>query len=174
MKYVKFISETQIEYPPINKGNVINYNLDVTRLLADGYKPLEEAEKPQGEYTLTYRDDGDHITEIVTVPTPEELARRREAQFKTDFFQTSLGWVRRSVNMLNGSKKDFLSDLLPSISIAVASGEQVTILTYTEPDYTQDVEDWTQYQQEVIATPQFVNECMLRLANDFRTAQLER
>lgn len=171
MKYVKFISETQIEYPPINKDGIFNYNVNVELMLADGYKPLIEAEKPQGEYTLTYRDDGDCITEVITVPTEEELARRRETAFKTSFFQTTLGWVRREVTMLNGSKKDFLSDLLPSISIAVAGGNQVTVLTYTEPDYTQDVTDWTQYQQEVTATPQFINECMVQLANDFRIAQ---
>ena len=46
---------------------------------------------------------------------------KRQAKFEQEFFNTSLGWVRRNVTMQNGSKKDFLSDLLPTISIGVSA-----------------------------------------------------
>lgn len=76
-KYVKFINKNQIEYPPINKGSIFNYNLDIDRLIADGYKPLQEAEKPEdGDYTLTYRNTKNYVKEVVTLPTPEEIAER--------------------------------------------------------------------------------------------------
>ena len=37
-QYAKLISETQVEFPPKNKGSIINYNLDYEQLIADGYK----------------------------------------------------------------------------------------------------------------------------------------
>ena len=46
----------------------------------------------------------------------EELSAKRENLFNREFFQTSLGWIRRQVNMKDGSKKDFLSDELIDIT----------------------------------------------------------
>ena len=97
----------------------------------------------------------------------EEKAQIREADFNSAFFNTSLGYVRRAVTMANGSKKDFLSDLLPVISMGVQGGQTVHILTYDKPPFTEDVTDWTQYQNQVIVTPQFIQECFLQLSNDF-------
>ena len=79
MKYVKFISETQIEYPPVNKGSIANYNLDIDLLIQDGYKPLQEAQKPEdNDYVLTYQETPEAVIEIVTVPTPEEKEQREK------------------------------------------------------------------------------------------------
>ena len=76
-KYVKFIDEETIEYPPINKGGVSNYNLDIERLINDGYKRFVEAEKPVGiDYKITYREESSEVVEVVTTPTPEEIAER--------------------------------------------------------------------------------------------------
>lgn len=77
MKYVKFIDTTHIEYPPLNKGSIMNYNLCEELLLQDGYKPFQEAEKPTGnDYTITYQNTPTMVVEIVTLPTPEEIAER--------------------------------------------------------------------------------------------------
>lgn len=77
MKYVKFISETQIEFPPINNGSIINYNLCEELLLQDGYKPFQEAEKPEGnDYAIKYQNLPDKVVEVVILPTPEEIAER--------------------------------------------------------------------------------------------------
>lgn len=97
----------------------------------------------------------------------QEQAEKREQAFKQAFFITSLGYVRRSVTMADGSKKDFLSDLLPVISMGVQSGTQVHILTYEEPPFDKDITDWTEYQKQVTVTPQFIQECFLQLSNDF-------
>lgn len=97
----------------------------------------------------------------------EEKAQIREAEFNNAFFNTSLGYVRRAVTMANGSKKDFLSDLLPVISMGVQSGQQVNILTYDKPPFTEDITDWTEYQNQVMVTPQFIQECFIQLSNDF-------
>ena len=85
-------------------------------------------------------------------PTPEE----QEAEFNRQFFLTSLGYVRRSVAMKDGSHKDFLSDILPLLQVGVP------ILTYTR-----ELE-----QNKVLATEQFINECKQQLLVDFYGVQL--
>ena len=97
----------------------------------------------------------------------EEQEEKRQAEFLKEFFLTSLGYIRRSVSMADGTKKDFLSDLLPVISMGVQSGQEVKVIAYTMPDFTPDVTDWTQYQHVEIVTPQFIQECFLQLSNDF-------
>jgi len=97
----------------------------------------------------------------------QKKAREREIEFNKAFFNTSLGYVRRSVTMADGSHKDFLSDLLPVISMGVQAGTPVNILTYDKPPFEHDIEDWTEYQNQVVVTPQFIQECFLQLSNDF-------
>lgn len=119
-----------------------------------------------------YREDNDFYIwdgiNIIENPNYEqEKAQQREAKFKKEFFQTSLGWIRRQVTMSDGSTKDFLSDLLPSISMAMSFGQVPTVIAYNEPDYSKDVEDWRQYQHVESVTQQFIQDCFLRLSNDF-------
>lgn len=97
----------------------------------------------------------------------QEQADRREAEFNKAFFNTSLGYIRRAVTMADGSKKDFLSDLLPVISMGVQGGQAVNILAYDKPPFDKDIEDWTEYQHQAVVTPQFVQECFMQLSNDF-------
>lgn len=97
----------------------------------------------------------------------QEEAEIREADFNKAFFQTSLGYVRRSVKMADGSHKDFLSDLLSAIATSVQMGKTVNIYTYDKPPFNVDIEDWTEYQHLVSVTPQFINECFTQLSADF-------
>lgn len=107
-------------------------------------------------------------TDVVLNPNyDEEQAEARQAEFLKEFFNTSLGYIRRSVTMADGSHKDFLSDLLPVISMGVQAGQSVNIITYSMPDFSGPVEDWTQYQTVKAVTPQFIQECFLQLSNDF-------
>ena len=99
--------------------------------------------------------------------TDKEQADKREADFNKAFFNTSLGYVRRAVTMADGSHKDFLSDLLPVISMGVQAGSPVNILTYDKPPFDHNIEDWTKYQHQVVVTPQFIQECFMQLSNDF-------
>lgn len=126
----------------------------------DNVLPLP-ADYKKGKYIV---EDG----ELVLNPNwEEEKEAKREADFNKSFFNTSLGYVRRSVTMADGSHKDFLSDLLPVISMGVNSGQSVNILTYDKPPFTEDVEDWTKYQHQVVVTPLFIQECFMQLSNDF-------
>jgi len=99
-----------------------------------------------------------------------EQAEARKAQFNKDFFNTSLGYVRRKVKMATGETKDFLSDLLPTISMGVNLGQPVSIITYKAPDFTQEIKDWEALQDVKEVTATFVQECFLQLSNDFKPA----
>jgi len=106
--------------------------------------------------------------EIIVNPNYEnEEAQKRQADFETEFFNTSLGWIRRQVNMKDGGTKDFLSDLLPAISMALNSGIATPIITYRTPDFTHDITDWTIYQDIKPVTAQFIQECFTQLSADF-------
>lgn len=108
-----------------------------------------------------------YLAEKCPHKSEQEKAREREINFNKAFFNTSLGYVRRSVTMADGSHKDFLSDLLPVISMGVQAGSPVNILTYDKPPFDHDIEDWTEYQHQVVVTPQFIQECFMQLSNDF-------
>ena len=84
--------------------------------------------------------------------TQEEIEEQKQEQFAKDFFNTSLGYVRRAVHMKDGSIKDFLSDILPLIQ------ENVPIITYNL-DGTQNV--------NVLVTEEFIAECKQQVLIDF-------
>lgn len=121
----------------------------------------------QLDVDLSDVDNNWYLASLCPHKSEEEKARERETSFNKAFFNTSLGYVRRSVTMADGSHKDFLSDLLPAISMSVQSGVPVNILTYDKPPFDHDIEDWTEYQHKVVATPQFIQECFIQLSNDF-------
>ena len=103
--------------------------------------------------------------------TDDDYAKKREDLFYKDFFKTSLGYVRRKVSIATGEIKDFLSDLLPTISMGIQMGQPVTIITYNKPDFTQEITDWTVLQNIQTVTAEFVQECFLQLSNDFKPVE---
>ena len=99
----------------------------------------------------------------------EEKIKARQTEFEKDFFLTSLGYIRRKVSMATGDTKDFLCDLLPAITTGIALGQQIPIITYKEPDFTQEfnLEYLESLQETKIATQQFCTECALQISTDF-------
>ena len=99
----------------------------------------------------------------------EELSAQRENLFNREFFQTSLGWIRRQVNMKDGFKKDFLSDLLLQIKAGLELGQSVEIITYKQPDFSEDINEayMQTLQEKKTATLEFVKECLMRTVSDF-------
>ena len=99
----------------------------------------------------------------------EELVTQRENLFNQEFFQTSLGWIRRQVNMKDGSKKDFLSDLLLQIKAGLELGQSVEIITYKQPDFSEEINEayMQTLQEKRTATLEFVKECLMRTVSDF-------
>ena len=116
-RYAKLI-EGNLYFAPKNKDGVCNYNLDIEQMTKDGYKPFIEAEKLNGySYDITYTENEDNIAEVAEViKTPEQ---QQQEQFEREFFYTSLGYVRRKVNMKTGEIKDFLTDIVPRLKAGV-------------------------------------------------------
>lgn len=104
----------------------------------------------------------------------EKLKQSRQKLFEQSFFNTSLGYIRRKVNMLNGETKDFISDILPILNMGLQLGTEMHIITYQQPDFNYDMTE--QYlislQQDKIVTAQFIQECAIQLSNDFSTQDI--
>lgn len=144
-------------------------------IISSGYQPMGESfisiEVPKElhddyvEHRNKYKYDNGNI--VINPNYEQEEIEKRRAEFLKDFFNTSLGYIRRKVSMKTGETKDFLTDLLPVISMAVSQCQQVNIITYREPDFTQEIVDWESLQEYKIATPQFIQECFNQVSTDF-------
>ena len=135
-----------------------NEIIDFNSLYKD--EDIERIETTQDVYNA-YLEDKDKVIykngEVIIDPDYEEKQEeKRRQQFAKDFFNTSLGYVRRAVHMKDGSVKDFLSDILPLIQV------DVPIITYNL-DGTQNV--------GVLVTAQFIKECKQQVLIDFYGAQ---
>ena len=155
--------ELKKPYTDIQRANfVVQYNHNQNLTIEETDKALYALEANEimvdGEPTI----DPDY---------EEKQAEARKGLFNKDFFQTSLGYVRRKVSMATGETKDFLSDLLPTISMGVQMGQPVSIITYKEPDFATDEIDWVALQEVKTVTAQFVQECFLQLSNDFKPVE---
>lgn len=125
----------------------------------DAYKDIEVLDiKPFGYYYLIE----DNLTD------GSVNANYAKEDFEKNFFNTSLGWVRRIITNANGTHANFLYDILPAVTTAVEKNLLYSIIVYDEPDFTEEVIDWTEYQRFVYATPQFIQDCLLQIGNDFK------
>lgn len=99
--------------------------------------------------TIIEYSENPKIYEIVEAnkPSPDE----EEKKFEKEFFNTSLGYVRRKVSMKTGETKDFLADILPVLEVGVQ------ILTYDK--------ELKQYKKQV--TEAFIGECKQQILKDF-------
>lgn len=163
MAYYVFLDKGKIngagQCPQLTKGVE---NIEVTQELYEAF--IEAPDK------YIYLDG-----EIVENPEYQQLLyNQRQDGFNKEFFNTSLGYIRRNVTMSTGETKDFLSDLLPTISMGINLGQPVPIITYKEPDFSQDLteEYMVTLQNRVNATAEFVKECFEQLSNDFTGGNL--
>lgn len=99
--------------------------------------------------------------EIIENPNYEEEKRQEyELNWNINFFETSLGWVRRKVMVqATGETRDFLYDMKPNLSV----GDP--IITYDKPDFVETFEP-IQHRDRIV-TEQFLNECKMQIAKDF-------
>ncbi len=106
---------------------------------------------------------------VINLNYEQEQVEARKKQFNNEFFQTSLGWIRRKVNMKDGSTKDFLADLLLPIKAGLELGQKVVIITYKTPDFTIDYDEEyiISLQERKEATAEFIQECLMQTVEDF-------
>ncbi len=128
---------------------------------------IEETEN--AIYALLENEIMQNNEPIININYENELIESRKALFENEFFNTSLGWIRRKVNMKDGSKKDFLSDLLLQIKAGLELGQVVEIITYSQPDFSQEISEeyMISLQERKNATLEFIGECLNRTVMDF-------
>lgn len=98
-----------------------------------------------------------------------QKAQSRKKEFEKEFFQTSLGWIRRKVNMKDGSQKDFLADLLLPIKAGLDLEQAVEVIVYKTPDFSQEftASYILSLQERKKVTPGFIKECLAQVVKDF-------
>ena len=108
---------------------------------------------------MSYEEDAEKITEVITRDTEKEAAMEaaRAAELQKQFFYTSLGYIRRTVSMKDDRKIDFLTGFVPVLKAAFLEGKNVSILTYTADGQ----------QQSKKLTSEFFTECENQLYIDF-------
>lgn len=105
-----------------------------------------DKEENQGKFML-------HNNDVIINPDWENIKKQNARKlFDCEFFETSLGYVRRIVKMKNGITKDFLSDILPILQAGVE------IITYNS-DGSQNT--------GVNVTDEFIQECKQQVLKDF-------
>lgn len=100
-----------------------------------------------------------------------EQKELREKTFKQEFFETSLGWIRREPTLANGTVDNFLNNNLPLFAITLAGGRPVALpVAYKLPDFSKELtEDYMKFLQILNQpiTQQFIDECMQVKMKDF-------
>ena len=106
---------------------------------AELIKPYTEAEKlnfiATYNHNMGYKIEEQSEKVVALGYTTKEISENKKELFEKEFFNTSLGYIRRKVTMKNGEIKDFLSDLLPTITTAVNMGQTVKVIAYNKPDF---------------------------------------
>lgn len=144
----------------LNQVFISEYPIEAAEFCNDsGLYHIEEIEKTEA---------GERQFKIVENQKPTE--EEKETWFNNNFFKTSLGYIKRQITIKTGETKDFLFDLLPSIAAGVQAGREITVSTYSLPDFTQDVAD-SEYlnslKEKKTVTETFINECYEQLNSDY-------
>lgn len=116
-----------------------------------------------------YIQEGNHF--IVNPNYESEQTEKRRVQFYLDFFQTSLGFIRRKPILANGTEDDFLNNDLPLLAIGLMTGSNPVLpIAYQLPDFTheltQEYMESLQIKNQPI-TQQFIAECSAVKMKDF-------
>lgn len=104
-----------------------------------------------------------------------KLEYDQQEYWNNNFFNTSLGWIRRKPVMKDGTVKDFLNDCLPIIKMGLsATGlPEGAVIRYSTPDFKQKLTtEYIETLQEGSAITyeqgvQFINECITQFLEDF-------
>lgn len=139
-----------------------------TPLLNEDIKRIEVSE----EIYNKYNNDNDSVIwdaeneDVIDNPEYEEIkASQREQEFHSQFFHTSLGYIRRQARMKDGKTKDFISDLIPLME----STPGIPIIAYKEPNFTKEVTEDVLIGLQVVvqSSPEFIKECKDQAIIDF-------
>ena len=153
-------------YYALKNDKIVGVSSDKNKLIRSIGTDVEiqETERP-----LVLSEDGTYYVFADTDEYLQEQAEKRKEEFNKEFFLTSLGYIRRKVNMATGETRDFLFDLLPAIEKSVSIGQPYPVIVYKQPDFTKEIttEYLVSLQEFKNATEQFCKECTLQIGTDF-------
>lgn len=141
--------------------------LSNTLIFMPQYQGLEIKETDKNIVTFEnefyFEDDETYIAKVT---------QSREEGFYKEFFETSLGWIRRKPILADGTLDDFLNNDLPLFAIALMSGQNPVLpIAYELPDFTNELTkeymETLQIKDQAI-TQQFIGECLAIKSNDFK------
>jgi len=99
----------------------------------------------------------------------------QQEYWNSNFFKTSIGWIRRKPTMKDGTVKDFLNDCLPIIKMGLTEAglPEGAVIRYTTPDFSQELTtSYIETLQDNSAITyeqgtQFISECITQFLADF-------
>lgn len=129
------------------------------------------------EQNETIQADSENYYYLVKgkLKTKSRLEVDQQEYWNKNFFNTSLGWIRRKPIMKDGAEKDFLNDCLPIIKMGLSEAglPEGAVIRYQTPDFTQQLTtEYIETLQDNSAITyeqgvQFINECITRFLADF-------
>lgn len=160
-----FIAVTQVGFicPKKQKGENMHANIRNNEIIDFNSEYLNEdiiqIETTEDIYTAWLEDKNKVICQSgVIILNPdfesEQQAKKLE-EFNKEFFNTSLGYIRRKVTMKDGTTKDFLTDIVPLLQVGI----QIITYSLNDNEIVQNT--------GVAVTETFINECKQQLFADF-------
>ena len=133
MTYVKLISNLEVREAPVNYMGIINYNLDIPRLIEDGYKELIPVVIPEHInrlFHIEYEETIENIIESVVYDETQEEADEREARERRQYLDSltlTPADVERALYKEKGMDFDdlkaFIAQQLPQVDTKALSIE---------------------------------------------------
>lgn len=136
-------------------------------IIATGNSKEELLDNLDKIYDFTEMETDEEIVELDGIKMRKSVAdeiiaqreKAKEDEFKRNFFETHLGWVRREAYFAGtGKKADFLTQVLPQLTVGFE------VLTYNF---------MATEQYKVAVDEQFIAECKQQLVKDFYPTEVE-
>lgn len=115
-KYAKLINN-RLLFPPKNnyKLGILNYDLNIDLLIADGYKPFIAVERPETNrfYHIEYEETIDDITEVIVYDETQEEADEREAAAEAERIGNLTMTALDFIKVLENTGLDYVTQIKP-------------------------------------------------------------
>lgn len=126
MDLYAILKDNDLQFAPVNKGNICNYNTCVELMIADGYKLyVEGTREPDKKYHESFEETDTEIRKVYTEFTPEEY--EAEKRLENDRLTLTPSDVERALYYGIGldfeDLKGLIAEKIPSADIKALSIE---------------------------------------------------
>ena len=154
------------------KGDFL-FALEANEIMAEIEVEIDVPDEVEEGEEQTYHKETTTVYKPIVDPSyDDKQAAKREARFKKEFFNTSLGWIRRRPINADGSLDDFLNNDLILFAFNLMNGRNPVLpIAYQLPDFTKELTQEYMVSLQILDQPitmQFIDECTLVKSNDFK------